>query len=558
MSSLLNRAILSHLLVAVPPAAILGMMVAKINESALRYEAQLVHLSTANRMKEALEDRVRDAVAQLDHSERVLSINALPFSERQDVLRALVASGNMPYLLVFRPDGKFDASVHTDAQEVLRTSMSPSMGTRAQQGGFSLSPPDEQGRVLIVIPWENEQGLVGYLGTTILPADLQDVATELTSTYLGPGGRVQVIDGRGRQLIGDKKDGLHPDVQGTPFEGLTLSGDTDGLTSLSAGISKQFIDATGEARLGSVVSDPDLGWLVGTSRPVKTAFESIAKVHQRVLLMSLAAALLAGLVGLLLARQISQPIQALISAVRRAARANFDPERRVAAKGELGQLAGAFNTAVDELARHRMDLKQTTQLRLRMSRLVSSAAMHEVLAASDEQTEAGEVQAVCVLYADVVLPPGQTVDTEHLVTVLSEFFGAAHETMRKHGGLVDRFSGDAVIGIFSGPNPKAALAAAADLVQDAEAVSERWSQYLGGPLSASAAVVTGEGRIRRASDSGEQSVSGPLVELAGSGQAKAAAGQILMDEATRDQGGAQGQAVAKRDAAEPTWFLLAP
>ncbi|CAN0586805.1 unnamed protein product, partial [Laminaria digitata] len=145
----------------------------------------------------------------------------------------------------------------------------------------------EQGRVLVVIPWENEQGLVGYLGTTIQPADLQDVATELTSTYLGPGGRVQVIDGRGRQLIGDKKDGLHPDVQGTPFEGLTLSGDTDGLTSLSAGISKQFIDATGEARLGSVVSDPDLGWLVGTSRPVQTAFESIAKVHQRVLLMSL-------------------------------------------------------------------------------------------------------------------------------------------------------------------------------------------------------------------------------------------------------------------------------
>lgn len=556
--SLLNRAILTHLLVAVPPAAVLGLMVAKINESALRYEVQLVNLSTANRMKEALEDRVKDAVAQLGHAERVLSIDALPFADRQDILRALVASGTIPYLLVFRPDGKFDASVHLDPKDVSKQDMSPNMGDKARTGGFSLGPPQSDGRVLVVIPWESREGLLGYLGTTFTPAALQSVADALTVTYLGAGGQVQVIDGRGHPLVGTGQPSEGIDLQGTPFEGLTLSGAADGLTSLNAGISRQFVDRQGEARLGSVVSDPELGWLVGTSRPVNVAFESISRVHQRILLMSVGAALLAGLVGLFLARQISQPIQALIAAVRRAARANFNPDKEIRAKGELGQLAEAFNAAVSELGKHRLELRQTTQLRLRMSRLVSSAAMHEVLASSDEPSGEAEQEEVCVLYADVVLPAGQTVDTEHLVTVLSEFFGAAHDTMRKHGGQVDRFSGDAVIGIFNGPNPAAALAAARDLVADAEAVSERWAQHLGGPLSASAGVVTGSGRIRRAPDSGELSVSGPLVERAAAGQALAVAGQILMDAPSQTSAGAKGEAWTGRSAPGETWFVLAP
>lgn len=543
---ILNRAIFTHLMVAVPPAVILGLMVASINESALRYETQLLHLSTANSMKQALDAQVRNAVFQLEHAERVLSIDALPFSERQDLLRALVASGAMPYLLVFTKEGRFDASVHVDAEAVQRGNLVPGTLAKAQDHGFAIGPVDDEGRTVVVIPWSNADGPLGFLGTTIRPADLSTQAQELATNYLGARGRVQVIDASGHFIIGPAGMGQ----EGTAFEGLSLTGSTDGLTSLSAGISKQFVDKQGQTQLAALVSDPNLGWIVGTSRPAEVAFASIARVYQRVLLMAVAAALLAGLVGLLLAKQISKPIQVLIRAVRRTARANFDPENQVAAAGELGQLADAFNTAVQELSQHRMELKQTTQLRLRLSRLVSSAAMHDALATGDENGEPEPDQLVSVLYADVVLPAGQTINADHLVTVLSEFFGAAHETMRKYQGEVDRFSGDAVIGIFTGPNPKAALAAANDLVADAHAVSARWQQYLGGPLSASVGIVTAEGQIRRAPDSGELSVNGPLVELAAAGQNQAGAGRVLMDEATHTQTMNQGER-----APEGPWFF---
>lgn len=537
---ILNTAILTHLLVAVPPAVVLGVMVSRINDSALRYEAQQLHLSTANRMREALEDLVEDAVAQLGHAERVLAIDALPFADRKDMLRALVASRTIPHLIVFGPNGAFDSVISIDGAQVRREAVPADALTRARERGFGLSAPREDGTLVVVVPWHKQERLLGYLGTTLDPVSLQDVADALASDYLGPRGVVSVIDARGRGLMSAGPQGEGEGLAGTAFDGLTLSGSGEGLGGLAAGISKQFIDRFGDARLAAVVSDPNLGWIVGTSRPVEVALASLKKVRQRVILMSIAAALAAGLVGLLLARRITSPIHALIAAVRRAARANFAPERQVQAKGELGQLAHAFNAAVSELARHRAELQQTTQLRLRLSRLISGAAVHDALAATSEAQGDEEAATVTVLYADVVLPSDGSIDTEHLVTVLGEFFGAANDTMRRHKGAVDRFSGDAVIGIFTGPAPAAALAAAKDLVADAAEVSARWLQHLGGPIAASVAITTGQATLQRAPDSGELSVRGDLVERAAQGQAQAEAGQVLLDPQSAQGASVQG------------------
>ncbi|MCB9652025.1 MAG: HAMP domain-containing protein [Deltaproteobacteria bacterium] len=549
---ILDKAIMSHLLVAVPPAVLLGWMVASINEGALRYEAQLLHLSTAERMKEALADQTRDAVDQLLHAERILAIEALPLSDRQDLLRAMVASGGLPHVLVYRPDGAFDAAIRAKDDEVPRADLPEATRARADERGFGVGPVDDAGLVAVAVPWTLGETRLGYLGTTVEPASLAAEASALATTYLGEGGRVEVIDGRGRRLLASHDVHEGEGLGGTPFEGLTFSGDGQGLGALAAGISKRFVDAAGEERLAAVVSDPDLGWVVGTSRPVKVAFESIDRVHQRVGLMALAAALAAGLVGLLLARQISSPIQALSAAVRRAAQAGFSAVAPGRGGGEVAELTESFNAAVSELDRYRTQLRQTTQLRLRLSRMVSSAAVHEALASADEALGEVEEQQVTLLYADIILPAGG-LDTEHLVTALSEFFGAAHATMRRHKGAVDRFSGDAVMGIFVGPAPRDAVAAARELVADAAAVSERWQAHLGGAIAASVGVVTGPGRLQRTPERGELSVSGPLVERSAAAQGLAEAGQVLLDEATR---GAAAPDAAPHDGEGGPWFAL--
>lgn len=553
---ILDKTIASHLLVAVPPAVLLGVMVARINESALRYEAQLLHLSTAQRMKDALADQTSDAVEQLLHAERVLAIEALPLADRQDLLRAMVASGGLPYVLVFRPDGTFDAAVKGKAGEPPRDPLPEAVRARADERGFGAGAPDDAGRVAVAVPWSLGGAKLGYLGTTVEPAALQPLAAALAADYLGAGGQVEVIDAAGRPVLASRPGASPSSLTGTPFEGLALSGAGQGLGGLAAGISKRYVDPSGEARLAAVVSDPTLGWVVGTSRPVKEAFESLGRVHQRVALMALAAALAAGLVGLLLARQISSPIQRLSAGVRAAAQAGFSaPAPDARGGGEVAELTQVFNAAVAELGRYRAELRQTTQLRLRLSRMVSSAAVHEALASVDDALGEAEDREVTVLYADIVLPSGGA-ETEHLVTALSEFFGAAHETMRKHRGAVDRFSGDAVLGIFVGPDPAAALAAARELVADAAEVSARWADHLGAPLSASVGLVTGVGHLQRTPDRGELSVSGPLVERAAFAQGRAAPGQVILDAATRAAAAPDAPpAPAEAEGAEP-WFVV--
>ena len=70
---LLQRAVLSHLFVAVPPALILGLLVVDINERNLREDAQQLHLSVAGRLRDAVEAEVRLQQAILRHGERLLS-----------------------------------------------------------------------------------------------------------------------------------------------------------------------------------------------------------------------------------------------------------------------------------------------------------------------------------------------------------------------------------------------------------------------------------------------------------------------------------------------------
>ena len=106
----LHKAILSHLLVAVPPAVVLGVVVMRINEVALRSEAQLLHLSVANLLKESLADEVRLEVSLLGYAERILGME-LDGDTKRAMLKAVVANGDLSHIAVFR-DIHYTASMN--------------------------------------------------------------------------------------------------------------------------------------------------------------------------------------------------------------------------------------------------------------------------------------------------------------------------------------------------------------------------------------------------------------------------------------------------------------
>lgn len=532
---LLNRAILSHLVVAVPPAVALGWMVIDINESAIELETQLLNLSLASQMRDRIAARVDLYAHVLGHAESVLDLEAMTIEARQDVLRALVADGQIPHVAIFRTDGVFDTSIQAKQDAIDESPLAQVVIDRLKSERLATETLFN-GDARIVVAWTRDGETLGYLATALRAAAFRDEAEKLARGYLPDGGEVEVVD-RARRYVASSRAERIGATAGEDSAFASLRGEGGSLTRVETGVSTRFT-YQGDPWLASVISAPSLDWIVGVSRPAKIAFASIERVKNRVLLMALVAALTAGVVGLLMARQITEPISQLVAQVRRAARRGFAAEAKVQASGELGQLAAAFNGAIDELRNHREQIRQTTQMRLRLGRFVSKGAMHGILASSETLETEGPPKTITVLYADVVHEPHPDSPheggTDHLVTLLGEFFSAAHDVLTSNGGRIDRYSGDAVIGIFSEGDAERAIVAARALISDANAIADRWAALAHVDLSASVGVVTGLAVISRAEASGnEVTVSGELVDRAAAFQRAAAAGSVCIDAPTK-------------------------
>ena len=123
---------------------------------------------------------------------------------------------------------------------------------------------------------------------------------------------------------------------------------------------------------------------------------------------------------------------------------------------------------VDQAAlAHRRERK----LRATFARFVSPAALREILA-GPEPVLGGEAREITVLFADLrgftalaeTSPPALT------AARLNEHLGVMSRIILAHGGMVDKFLGDAVMGVFGAPLPLAdhcrqALAAAVEIRQ---------------------------------------------------------------------------------------------
>ena len=535
---LLNRAILSHLLVAVPPAVVLGIMVISINEQALRQETQYLHMSLALQVRDAIRAHTEASASLLGHAERVLDLAELPIEQRQDMLRALIADGRLPHIALYRPDGGFDSIVKpADAPDVNRDGLPDDIRKLADAESWTVWSRADG--AVVVYAWRRGSDLLGFVTTTVPQSELQALCTDIAVRFFGEGGRVDVIDHTGKPLLSSAGE---PDVPAgkAAFSMVELSGASieGGLTAVEAGLAGEFTNDAGQKQLGAIVSAPRLGWLVAASRPYSVAFASLERVRLRIILMSLIAALGAGVVGLLLAREVTGPVQKLIESVRRAAKRGFAPEAAVQATGELGQLANAFNHALAQMAEYRRQVRQTTQLRLRLTRLATGDMSARQLLARALTEEPGPLDQMTVLYADVELDKDASTSTEHVVAVLGEFFSAAHEAIRQEGGRVDRYSGDAVIGVFPASQvdgyTESAVAAARTIIADARAIAHRWQELSPIGLQAKIGAVTGQARLVMDDEdpSADPTVYGDIVEHAAALQRRATPGSVLLDRTT--------------------------
>lgn len=226
------------------------------------------------------------------------------------------------------------------------------------------------------------------------------------------------------------------------------------------------------ARLPGVTTRSLLTWMLGTGIPVVglvvvgivgLADADTSRVSLAVTMVAVGGTALA--VGLwttfLTARAVADPVRSVRDGMARVADGDLDVEIAVYDGSEVGLLQDGFNRMVD-------GLHERERIRDLFGRHVGTEVAAEAMAREPEL--GGDERDVAVLFVDVVEstrlasenPPDVVVD------LLNRFFAVVVEVVMAHGGLINKFQGDAALGVFGAPTTLddpagAALAAGREL-----------------------------------------------------------------------------------------------
>jgi predicted ATPase/class 3 adenylate cyclase len=149
-----------------------------------------------------------------------------------------------------------------------------------------------------------------------------------------------------------------------------------------------------------------------------------------------------------------------------------------------------------------------------------------------------ERKVVTVLFADLEASTelASRLDPEDLRSVLRPYFAAMMEEIERHGGTVEKFIGDAVVGVFGAPvahedDPVRAVEAALAMQARLPALNEQLAATAGGDLAMRIGVNTGDVLAAHRSEH-EGYVVGEPVNVASRLQSLAAPGSIVVGERT--------------------------
>ncbi|MGV9973089.1 adenylate/guanylate cyclase domain-containing protein [Nocardia beijingensis] len=210
-------------------------------------------------------------------------------------------------------------------------------------------------------------------------------------------------------------------------------------------------------------------WMVGSGVPVAgmmvlavlaLTMDDVTKARLAVCVLSLGGATL--VFGLLLMTQTLAATVAPILGVRRAMRQVEDGDLDVALAvydgTELGELQSGFNHMVE-------GLREREQIRDLFGRHVGREVAAAALAG--DPTLGGVETDAAALFIDIVgsTTMAATIPAPEMVAILNRFFGIVVDEVERHGGLVNKFEGDAALAVFGTPAaladaPGAALATA--------------------------------------------------------------------------------------------------
>jgi len=280
-------------------------------------------------------------------------------------------------------------------------------------------------------------------------------------------------------------------------------------------------------------SDVELGRaLVGIS--LDFIDRQIRREGLNVIILSFFIVLLGVIIAIQIGVSFSRPIAQLLLATHEIGKGNFQHRISEIRKDEFGDLAAAFNYMSKELWKK-------LKMQKSFGSYVSPEILKMIMAHPEEDWLKGRRMSVSLLFTDIrgFTAFSENNEPEEVVEAVNRYFEIATRHIIANGGYVDKFIGDAVLGVFGAPVARLDHAQRAVLAAVAMQKEFREKAKVGNPLLDRVGIGINSGEAV-AGDLGsdvkrEYSVIGDCVNIASRLNSLAAAGQIIISGSTRSK-----------------------
>jgi adenylate cyclase len=207
----------------------------------------------------------------------------------------------------------------------------------------------------------------------------------------------------------------------------------------------EFEDEQGTSFLGAYKS---LG--VGNSAVVaqvetSKALAAITRVQYRSVLVTGIVVGIAFVLNFIFSQSMTNPLKTLFLATEKIAEGKFDFKLQVESNDEIGALTRAFKKMT-------IGLEERDRLKSTFSKFHSKEIAQKIL--SGEIKLGGERKMATVFFSDIrgFTSLSETMSPDEVLAMLNEYMTEMVKIIYKHGGVVDKYVGDAIMALWGVPN----------------------------------------------------------------------------------------------------------
>ena len=178
--------------------------------------------------------------------------------------------------------------------------------------------------------------------------------------------------------------------------------------------------------------------------------------------------------GIWIARGVSRPVLKLAEGARQIAAGNFQHRVELKQQDELGSLAASFNHMTEGLV-------ERDRVRDLLGKVVSPEVATELL--RKDVALGGEERAVTILFSDLrnFTSMSELLSPQEMLGVLNRYFTRMSAIVETHGGVVDKYMGDALMALFGAPlghpdDADRAMQTALEMTEALDDLNRQWNQ----------------------------------------------------------------------------------